>query len=167
MINMDLTQYSKEDLLSAAMKSEEDSYQLYTKLSSDVKNGLMKDKFTFLASEEQKHKQFLEDIYHSEFPDKTLVLPETSPVPLPEVVIPKDEDISLSAILKQAMMAEKAAAEFYLSLSKLFENIDVQHMLRYFSDMEIGHMKLLEQERMSVEWFEQADVYWPMVHAGP
>jgi len=164
---MDLAQYSKEDLLCAAMKSEEDSYQLYTKLASDVENGLMKDKFMFLANEEQKHKQFLEDVFHNEFPGKSLVLPETSLVPLPEVVIPEDEDISISAILKKAMMAEKAAADFYLLLSKRFETIEVQHMLRYFSDMELGHMKLLEQERMSVEWFEQADVYWPMVHAGP
>ena len=80
----------------------------------------------------------------------------------------KEADISLSlGLAAQLQQNVEAAAEFYLSLSKFFENIEVQHMLRYFSDMEIGHMKLLEQERMSVEWFEQADVYWPMVHAGP
>ena len=164
---MDLSSYSKEDLLLAALKSEEESKQIYSKLARYVKNGLMKDKFTFLASEEQKHKQFIESIYQDEFPNRTITLPESSPVPLPEVIIPDNEELAISNILNQAINAEKEAADFYLSLSKLFEKNDIQHMLRYFSDMEIGHMKLLEQEKTSIEWFEQADVYWPMIHAGP
>jgi len=33
--------------------------------------------------------------------------------------------------------------------------------------MEIGHYKILETEKVSMERFEEGDVYWPMVHAGP
>jgi rubrerythrin len=164
---MDLTNYSHKDLLLSAIKSEVDSHHIYSMLAERVNNGLMKDKFIFLAGEEMKHKLFLESIYDKEFSLETMVLPKHSPVPLPEVHIPDDEEISISKVLSQSIQAEKASAEFYLSLSKQFEDRDIQHMLHYFSDMERGHMRLLEQEKESMEWFEQADVYWPMIHAGP
>ncbi|MBS3748510.1 MAG: ferritin family protein [Candidatus Thermoplasmatota archaeon] len=164
---MDLTSYNLEELLLAAIKSEEESNQVYSKLADHVQNGLMKDKFQFLASEEQKHKQYIIDLYKSDFPDKTLHLPEKTPVPLPGVTIPKDEDIPVSKVLSQAMEAEQAAHDFYLSLSERYENTTVKNMLHYFADMETGHYNILKQEKESMEWFEQSDVYWPMIHAGP
>jgi rubrerythrin len=164
---MDLTSYDLEDLLLAAIKSEEESNQVYTKLANHVENGLMKDKFHFLAKEEQKHKQYISDLYKSEYPDKTLQLPKQTPVPLPEVSIPEDEDIPVSKVLTQAMAAEQAAHDFYLALSKRYEDTTVKNMLHYFADMETGHYNILKQEKESMEWFEQSDVYWPMIHAGP
>ena len=164
---MELTNYNRKDLLLSAIKSEVDSYRIYSTLAKQVNNGLMKDKFNFLAGEEMKHRQFLESIYKNEFSIDNIILPEQSPVPLPQVTIPEDEEISISKVLSQSIEAEKAAADFYLSLSRQFEDKDIQYMLHYFSDMELGHMRLLEQEKESMEWFEQADVYWPMIHAGP
>ena len=164
---MDLTSYTLEQLLLAAIKSEEESNQVYSKLADHVQNGLMKDKFQFLAGEEQKHKQYISDLYKSEFPDKRLQLPDETPVPLPGVSIPADEDISISKVLAQAMDAEKAAHDFYLGLSERYDDPMVKNMLHYFADMETGHYRILEQEKNSVEWFEQSDVYWPMIHAGP
>jgi len=164
---MDFSTYDKKELLLAAIKSEIDSNCVYAKLASFVKNGLMKDKFKFLAEEEKKHQEFLENIYDKEFPDAKRIIPTVSPVPLPEVSIPEDEEIQLSDVLQQAMNAEEAAAEFYLFLATQFDDKDIQHMLHYFSDMEQGHYRFLEQEKKSMEWFEQADVYWPMIHAGP
>lgn len=164
---MDLTSYTLEELLLAAIKSEEESNEVYTSLAKHVKNGLMKDKFQFLAGEERKHKRFITDLYKSEFPKKTVQLPEESPVPLPGITLPEDEDISLSKILTQAMEAEQAAHDFYLHLSERYEDENVKNMLHYFADMETGHYKMLEQEKQSMEWFEQSDVYWPMIHAGP
>ncbi len=164
---MDLTSYTLEDLLLAAIKSEEESNEVYTKLANHVQNGLMKDKFNFLANEERKHQQYISDLYKSEFPDKQLQLPETSPVPLPGVSIPDDEDIAVSKVLGQAMEAERAAHDFYLGLSERYDDPSVKNMLHYFADMETGHYRILEQEKESMEWFEQSDVYWPMIHAGP
>lgn len=166
-IPMDVTSYTLEELLLTAIKSEEESFNVYTTLANHVKNGLMKDKFLFLAKEEEKHKQYITDLFKADFPDKALSLPEKIPVPLPEVVIPKDEDISMSAILSQAMNAEQAAHDFYLALSERYDDSTIKNMLHYFADMETGHYQLLAQEKQSVEWFEQSDVYWPMIHAGP
>ena len=80
----------------------------------------------------------------------------------------RDENIPISNILKQAMNAEKKSQEFYQSLALRYtENQQIRHTFTYFADMELGHYKILENEKASMERFEAADVYWPMVHAGP
>lgn len=164
---MDLKKYSLEDLLLAAMKSEIESHEVYTTIARNVKNGLIKDKMMFLSSEEQKHKAFIEQVYKAQFPKKKLVIPTSTPVPIPALVIP-EEDTPLSTILKTAMAAEHAAHEFYQSLSKQFtQDKKISHTLSYFADMELQHYKILEIEKESMDRFEEADVYWDMVHVGP
>ena len=164
---MDLKKYTLEDLLLAAMKSEIESTEVYTKIARQVKNGLLKDKLKFLASEEQKHKTFVEQLYKAKFPKKKILVPQTTPVPLPPFVIP-DEDTALSTLLKRAMQAEKSAHEFYQGLSKQFtKEKKIHNTLSYFADMELQHYKILEIEKESMDRFEEADVYWDMVHVGP
>ena len=164
---MDLKSYELEVLLLAAIKSEVESQTMYTKLANQVNNWLLKDKLEFLAQEEEKHRQFIEEIYMNHFPDEKLVLPKKTPVPLPEVHVP-DENIPISRVLEEAMLAEKTASDFYQSLSNRFpDDTQIKNTLLYFADMETGHFKLLEHEKESAERFEEADVYWPMVHAGP
>ena len=164
---MNLDKYTLEDLFLSAIKSEVESNKLYLKLAKDIKNGLLQDKLEFLAKEEEKHKNFIEDAYLNHFPEKKIILPNKTPVPLPEVKI-KDEDIPISKVLKSAMEAEMAAHDFYKNFAGRFESgTKLNHTLNYFSDMELGHYKLLEVEKESMERFEEADVYWPMVHVGP
>lgn len=165
---MNLKKYTLEDLLLAALKSEIESHSVYTAISKQVKNGLLKDKFKFLAQEEEKHHSFIEQVYKAKFPKKKIIIPETTPVPLPPLSMP-DEDTPLGTILQNAMTAEKAAYEFYQSLSKEFTKKDatIHNTLSYFADMELQHFKILEIEKESMDRFEEADVYWDMVHAGP
>lgn len=165
--NMDLRKYTLEDLLLAAIKSEIESNSVYIKIASKIKNDLIKDKLQFLAKEEQKHKEFIEQVYKAKFPKKKLLIPKTTPVPLPPLIIP-DENTSLGILLKNAMMAEQAAHDFYESLSKQFKNDKkIHNILSYFADMELQHYKILEIEKESMDRFEEADVYWDMVHVGP
>ena len=164
---MDVKKYQLEDLLLAAIKSEVESTMVYTKIAQKVKNGLLRDKMLFLAHEEEKHQKFIEGIYHKKYPKKTITLPQKTPVPLPPAVIP-DEDTPLGTVLAAAMQAEHAAVDFYKSLSTQFPDDDtVKNTLLYFADMELQHYKILEIEKESMDRFEEADVYWPMVHAGP
>lgn len=163
---MDLTHYDIEKLLLTAMKSEIESKDLYLKLAKKTQNGLLQDKLRFLADEEEKHRIFIEDIYKNHFPSNTIELPDKSVMPMPEIVF--DEDTPLSKILKQAMNAEKSASDFYNSLAKRFESESkIHNTLMYFADMEIGHLKLLEMEKNSMERYEEDEVYWPMIHVGP
>lgn len=164
---MNLSEYNLEDLFLTAIKSEIESNKLYSNLAKKIQNGLLQDKLEFLAKEEEKHKIFIEDEYRNHFPDKKINLPKETPVPLPEIII-DDENIPLSKIFMSAMQAEKAAQDFYKSFADRFEEgTKINHTLKYFSDMELGHYKLLEIEKESMERFEEADVYWPMMHIGP
>lgn len=163
---MDLSSFDLEDLLLSAIKSEVESNKLYSKMAKKTKNGLLEDKLRFLAGEEEKHREFIEEIYKNHYPDKTINLPAKTPVPLPEVEY--NEETPLSKLLKQAMEAEQSASKFYSSLADRFEEgCKIHNTLLYFADMEIGHFKILETEKESMERFEESDVYWPMVHVGP
>lgn len=164
---MDLEKFSLEDLLLAAIKSEVESNKIYSDIAKKIKNGLLQDKLEFLAKEEEKHRLFIEEIFKKKFPGREISIPEKSPVPLPEVKI-TDEDIPISKVLRSSMQAEQAAHDFYESLSKKFnDESTVKNTLLYFADMELQHYKILEMEKESMERFEEADVYWPMVHVGP
>jgi rubrerythrin len=163
---MDLSHFSREELFLSAIKSELDSREVYSRLSESVKNAFLKGRLTFLASEEEKHKVFLEDAFRREFPGKELVLPEKTPVPLPEIRIP-DELVPLSEVLESAMNAELAAQEFYNSFATQFpDGTDMRKTLEFFATMEMGHYRLLEMERDNIERFESYDAYWPMMHIG-
>ena len=164
---IDFNIYDLEDLLLAAIKSEIDSKNVYLKLSERVKNYLLKDKLKYLAKEEGIHQSTITKMYKQEFPRKDLIIPKDSPVPLPELKF-TDEEIPVSRILGQAMEAEKAAHDFYQGLSKYFEkDLKIKNTLLYFATMEMGHYKILEVEKQSMESYEQADEYWPMMHIGP
>lgn len=163
---MDLSAYTLKDILLSALKSEVDSKTLYTRLAAQVKNDLLKDKLTYLAKEEEKHRAYLRKMFSARFPKQRLTLPATSPVPLPAVPI-ADEDIPLSTIIGHAMKAEQAAMAFYIAFSAKITDAKARRMIRYFADMERGHYELLKVEQEAMERFEEADVYWPMVHVGP
>ena len=163
---MDLGHYELNELLLNAIKNEIESKDLYLKLAKKTENGLLQDKLIFLANEEEKHRLFIEDIFKNHYPNTNIDLPEKTAVPTPEIIF--DDDTPLSKILKQAMSAEQAASDFYKSLAARFENQSkIHNTLMYFADMEIGHLKLLENEKKSMQRFEEDDVYWPMIHAGP
>jgi rubrerythrin len=163
---MDLSSFDLEDLLLTALKSEIDSNKMYLDMAKKTKNGLLQDKLRFLADEEKKHKLYIEEIYMNHFPDQQIIIPHKTPIPLPEIKY--SDETPMSTLLLQAMKAEQSASEFYKSCSTLFEDgSKIHNTLLYFSDMEMGHYKILEMEKESMERFEDADVYWPMMHVGP
>lgn len=163
---MDLSKFSMEDMLLAAIKSEIGAKEAYFKLAGGIKNAFLKDKLEFLAWEEDKHRKALESIFKETLLGKEIVVPEETPVPLPDIEIP-DEKVPLSTILASAMKAEMAARDFYNSLSELFDNPNTKAAVAYLASMELGHYKLLEIEKEIAERFEEYDEYWPMMHAGP
>ena len=165
---MDLSIYSVEDLILTARKSESEAQEAYSQLAGGIKNFALKERLTFLAGEEDKHGQFFEKLYHKQFPQKQMVLPQgATPVPLPEISI-DTEQIPLSEILQGAMKAESAAREFYTGLADRFDGEpEIQRMLHYIAAMELGHYKILEIEVENARKFEDYDSEWPMMHVGP
>ena len=164
---MDLTQFTLEELLLTAIKSEIEAFKIYSGLAQQVKNAALKDHLEFLAGEEKKHEDFLIKAYKDIFPEREIKPPDKTPVPLPSIHI-EHELVKLSEILEQAMEAEMAAHEFYKELAKRFDdNRGVKNMLIKLSDMEMKHYKILEEEKEEVEKTEDSDIDWGMIHVGP
>jgi len=164
---MELDNYTLEELLQAAIKSELDANKVYAELAGRVKNFVLKDRLNFLSDEELKHKKVLESIYKKNFPGVEITLPEESPVPLPKVNI-EDENLELRELFFQAMEAEKAAYNFYLGFSIMYQdNKEMKNILVYLSSMEMNHYNILKTERDSIDMFEEYGTEWPFIHLGP
>ncbi len=167
MKDMKLKKYALADLLLAAVKSEIDSQTIYSRLAQRVKNAFLKDRLQFLALEENKHQQALEGLFGQRFPGQALTIPEKPVVPLPEIRF-SDEMVPLSDVFAQAMKAELAAHDFYLQLAELFaDDTAKKNLLLHFSMMEMGHFKLLELEKSSLERFEEYGEEQELIHVGP
>ena len=163
---MELSNFTLDDLFFTAIKAEIDSREAYSIMAGITRNAFLKDRFKFLASEEEKHRNFLESEYGKQFPGKKIVLPKMSPVPLPEIDV-KNENIPLSELLLQAMDAEKAAYDFYISFAKYVGNSPFAVTLGYFARMEEGHYELLKSEKEAEEEFNTFDDFNPGMHLGP
>lgn len=163
---MDLERYSMKDLLLSAIKGETESHSVYTQLADKVSNAFLKDRLRFLASEETKHREFLEGLYRELFSEYNIALPVRSPVPLPEVKV-SGKHVMASDIMFQAMGAEKAASEFYGLLAERLQDEDKKRTMHYLSSMEMGHYRLLELEREQLSATEDYEFEWEMMHAGP
>lgn len=164
---MNLGKYPLEDLFLSAIKAETDSREAYSIMAGITKNAFLKNRLMFLSDEEEKHRLTLEAEFMLRFRDKEIVLPDISPVPLPEIDI-RSGNVPLSELFRQAMDAEKAARDFYLSFAKFAK--DEQQLaiiLRYFSKMEEGHYEILKREKASAEEFEAFDDFHPGMHLGP
>ena len=162
---MDLSKYTLKEIILTALKSEVESKELYEKMKNRVSNFVLRDKFDFLAKEEEKHRVFFEKMFAQNFPGETVALPDKSPVPLPEIG-PEVEKLPISEVLEIAMKAELKASEFYKSMIELFSDEMIRKTLEYISTVELSHYKLLEAERDYAKKFEDYEVEWPGFHIG-
>jgi len=167
MKKMDLSKFALADLLLAAVKSEIDSKNIYARLALQVRNAFLQERMNFLALEEKKHQQALENIFRQRFPGVDIFVPDHPVVPLPEIHF-GDELVPLSQIIAQAMKAEQAAHDFYLQLAELFgDDFEKKNLLLYFAMMEMGHYKLLDLEKSNLERLEEFGQEQEMIHVGP
>jgi|GEM_PF-14583 superoxide reductase len=160
-------EFGREDLILFAIKSETDAQIVYSNLAKRVKNAFLKERFVFLAGEEEKHKNYFEEFYRETYTKDKIVLPSDDIIPLPKINA-GDEKTIISEILSSAMNAELAVSEFYLDLSKLFADMPkTANMLKFFASMEMIHYSILTAERKNAEIFESYENEVPMIHVGP
>lgn len=164
---MDLSKFKLEDVLLAAIKSEVEAKEVYDKLSWKVRTAHLKGRLEFLAKEEAKHKETLEELFKDLCPGKQVRLPKKTTVPIPSIVV-ENKSPFVSVVLEGAMRAEKAAKDFYDSMARLFDDdVDVREILESLALMEAGHYRFLEQEIERVKHEEDFVIDWPMMHSGP
>lgn len=134
-----------EKLLEMAIRAEIDSENIYIQIANLAQNKMLKEKLEFLAGEEKKHKELLENIFFVKFQDRELEIPPSTSVPLPQIEIHKNEP--LYDILTQAMNAEEKTAIFYSDIAKKFKEGEAASMMQYLSSVERSHYYLLESEK--------------------
>ncbi len=149
---LDVSTTSVKDLLSYAIRSEMDSRKAYKDLADRVRNLLLKEKFQWLAFEENKHKQVLIRLHEALFSGQTIQIPDK---PSEELLIRIDitPTSSLVDLLFQAMESEKSAEEFYARLAERMEKAQ-KRLLQYLSKVEHSHYVMLKSEYDAVQDFE-------------
>ncbi len=167
--DMDIEELDFEEMLKIAVKAEINAKEVYEHMAGRVDNFVMSERFEFLAGEEEKHEQFLRNIYEGIKGQKEIELPEDTPVPLP--YIRYGDDIDESEIIEQAMEAEVASRDFYRDMAEKVKDSGLERnpkkLLDYLAGMEQNHYDILKEEFSTMSEFEEFDQYYPAMHQGP
>jgi len=157
--------FSLEELLGMAIKSEIGAKEFYESLAQRVEVPELKEKISWLAGEEKKHEELLRKIYARMFPDKEVVFPEEHIGPELKPVARELQGVQdVIDLIRWAMKAEEIAAKFYAELENMVEGEDKKRLMRYLSDMEWGHYYNLKAEyELLLDW----EMYSQMMHVGP
>ena len=149
---LDVSTASVKELLGYSIRAEIDSNKVYSDLADRVFNPLLKEKFNWLAFEENKHKEILMKLHAALLPNQTIQVPEE---PSQDLFKPIDvsPSTSLVEILLQAMDAEKFAEDFYARLAERVEE-GQKRLLQYLSKVEHSHYLMLKTEYDAVQDFE-------------
>lgn len=148
----DIANASLKNLLGFAIRSEIDSNQVYSDLADKYSNPLLKEKFQWLAFEENKHKETLEKLFEALLPKETLQIPDE---PNEELFkkITLTPSSTLVELLYQAMESEKKAEDFYAQLANRIETSH-RKILEYLSQVEHSHYVMLNSEYLMAQEFE-------------
>ena len=158
---MDLQDFPTDELLRTAIKSEEDSFQLYSTLNDYVKEEFLTGKLKFLAGEEKKHRAKLERIYFSRFPDRELEINDiATDVPLPLFKLDAGYH-PVEDVLEKAMESELITSDFYSSWNDLIEDDqEISDVLSYLTSMERSHYEILKKEKERLEEGRSERIHW-------
>lgn len=150
---IDLAHLTISELLGIAVRSEIDSTQTYTELSERFSNPLLREKFRWLAHEEDTHRIILESLHAQLFKGDALVIPGQPVVELLKRIVVTPSS-TLVDILYQAMESEKNSEDFYSNLARRAEEEPLEKILVYLSKIEHSHLKMLEGELSAALEFE-------------
>lgn len=159
------------EVLGVAIKSEIEAAALYTRMADQVGNASLVAKLNFLRQEEEKHRAILEDLYARQFPDVELQLPSESLVPVVDATAL--EGLTIPKLFQLAMKAEQISADFHAQEADRSRDEIGRAVLRYLSNVEHSHYKMLETEFELASRFPDyynADEFHlgdEMVHVGP
>jgi rubrerythrin len=149
---IDVSQAPVKELLGLAIRAEIDANAIYTQLAERFSNPLLKEKFQWLAYEENKHKIGLEKLYDSLWKSEKASIPDKAD----QALLPSldlSPSSSLVEILYQAMDSEKSAESFYANLSHRVEDPQ-KKFLEYLSKVEHSHYMMLRSEYVLAQEFE-------------
>lgn len=157
--------YTVKDILNIAIRSEEEAELYYSRLGDKTDNVFFKEKLKHLSEEESKHKALILSLMEQKGVNVGISEEKAVSIEMPSLLF--DDSKPMSVLIEAAMGAEKAAREFYTSLSEVVNGEREKTLLRYLASMEASHYHLLEGELMAIKHFEDYDDFFEMMHVGP
>ena len=134
-----------EEIMDLAIQNEKDAEEFYAKVAEKLTDTFMKEMFTDLASEEQKHRKTLTALKEREALHQ--VFKETADYKVSETLeAPEVSDKMAPAdALALAMKKEEEAMNYYANLAKECDDPALKETLLELSKMEQGHKTRLEK----------------------
>jgi len=139
------------DVYPVAIRAEIDAAEIYRGLLEKIRNEALREKLTFLAREEDRHKGILERLFKDHFPGLTLIVPAVSA--RPKKSVPVDEATTVPEIFRLAMAKEKEAEDYYRGAKALAEDAQSRRILDYLARAERSHYYMLRSEIDLLERF--------------
>ncbi len=134
------------EALAVAIRSEMDSRDVYRDLADRCSEMLLAQRFELLATEEERHLEYLTERYEAIAGGTPLRVP-TSQLPKGMATCEERRGSSLAQILDLAVEEERRSREFYLMAAQGTDDPSGQAMFRFLADMEYQHWMALSQER--------------------
>jgi rubrerythrin len=162
---------SPTEVFGAAIKSEIEATEAYSKLYEKVKNEILRMKLKFLISEEKKHRRILERLFSQRFPREKLEIPERSF--LPPIKVTKARKFSVLDLFKLALKAEKLSENFYREAGQQAGDKESKRVLGYLVRVERSHYFIIKSEIDMLDRFpdyykvEDFHLGQDMFHVGP
>jgi len=134
------------EALGIAIRSEQDSSDIYLELAARIEDPIIRRRFELLASEEEQHRRYLSDQYKELAGDVPLELPP-SQLPLGMITPEERSRWKLEEVLDLAIDEERRSREFYLKAARDTTDLSGRAMFRFLADMEYQHWMILAQEK--------------------
>ena len=132
------------EALGIAIYNEQAAYDFYRALEDTIENEGGRNKFKFLAEDEKRHRQLLEERYEKESNGRTFVF---DTVRAKKVDVTVDSQASAIDAVDLALEAEKAASEFYKHAAETTKDEDGKRMFESLAEDEEDHYETLQAER--------------------
>jgi rubrerythrin len=151
---------SEVDALRLAIEKERGAHQYYSDAAERATNEASKKMFTWLANEEKGHLQLLESqcaaveqggewLAEDKAPAGCKLSSPIKRSEFPTLSEAKDEprtEAPVMEILSKAIADEREAAQSYAEMAEAVSDPKGKEMLRKLSQIENGHLELLEEE---------------------
>lgn len=114
-------------------------------------------------------KDCFKNMFEKKFPQRKMNVPEKSLVPKVEIEVKRE----MAEIVEAVMETEKFSQEFYSKFSQVAEDEESKVLLKYLSNVEGSHYRILKSEHdlmlRFLEYHEEEYFHFTrdMIHFGP
>jgi rubrerythrin len=141
-----------KEILENAILSEELAANFYRDLSSQLDDGLLKDKLSFLSKQEEQHKKLLEEIFEDFYPNEKVEKPKKTIIFECSSYTEKIDSLkTIIQAIEMAMNCEIRAESIYKMLVKKVSKRYAKNLFKYLADMEHSHYLSLKLEYKYME----------------